>query len=161
MGVKNILGSIFAGGASNLVSSVGGVLDNLITNKEELAKLKLEAEKEIHRNLEAIQEQSLRETEAYLKDVQSARDREIQIAISDKAPLINKVITPVLALGVVLLTFIMWYAVLYKQFTNDNKDVVLFVLGSLSAICGQIISYYYGSSTGSKAKQDIIEKMSK
>ena len=39
----SILGSIFSGGAKDLVEGVGGVIDNLHTSKEE----KLEAEKKI------------------------------------------------------------------------------------------------------------------
>lgn len=39
----SILGNIFSGGASKLVESVGGVLDNVLTSKEE----KLEAERKI------------------------------------------------------------------------------------------------------------------
>ena len=39
----SILGKIFSGGATELVKSVGGVIDNLHTSKEE----KLEAEKKI------------------------------------------------------------------------------------------------------------------
>ena len=39
----NILGKIFSGGATELVKSVGGVIDNLHTSKEE----KLEAERKI------------------------------------------------------------------------------------------------------------------
>ena len=39
----NILGKIFSGGATELVKSVGGVIDNLHTSKEE----KLEAEQKI------------------------------------------------------------------------------------------------------------------
>ena len=39
----NILGKMFSGGATELVKSVGGVIDNLHTSKEE----KLEAEKKI------------------------------------------------------------------------------------------------------------------
>ena len=39
----SILGKIFSGGANDLVKSVGGVIDNLHTSKEE----KLEAEKQI------------------------------------------------------------------------------------------------------------------
>ena len=39
----NILGSIFSGGAADLVKGVGGVIDNLHTSKEE----KLEAERKV------------------------------------------------------------------------------------------------------------------
>ena len=39
----SVLGTIFSGGASDLVKSVGGVVDNLTTTKEE----KLEAERKV------------------------------------------------------------------------------------------------------------------
>jgi hypothetical protein len=39
----NVLGKIFSGGANELVKSVGGVIDNLTTSKDE----KLEAERKI------------------------------------------------------------------------------------------------------------------
>ena len=39
----NVLGKIFSGGANELVKGVGGVLDNLITSKDE----KLEAERKV------------------------------------------------------------------------------------------------------------------
>ena len=53
-----ILGKIFSGGASELVNSVGGVLDNLTTTKEEkldakrkLKELILKHEAEMERNI--------------------------------------------------------------------------------------------------------------
>ena len=46
---------IFGGGAEKVIGAVGGVLDNLITSKEEKAKIQLEITKEINRAFEAIQ----------------------------------------------------------------------------------------------------------
>ena len=95
-----------------------------------------------------------------LKDTDSARDREIQIATSDKAPLLNKVITPILALALLLITFALFAVVMFDHSPVDSsrKDILIYILGVLSAISTQIVSYYFGSSQGSKDKSEALEK---
>ncbi len=44
-------------------------------------------------------------------------------------------------------------------FEQSVKDIVLYVLGVLSAILTQIYSYYFGSSQGSANKHKMIESM--
>ena len=64
----NLLGKIFSGGATKLVESIGGTLDNLITSKEE----KLEAKRKIKEliiNHEVELEKSI--TERWVADMQS------------------------------------------------------------------------------------------
>jgi len=64
----SVLTNLFSGGAAKLVSSVGGVLDNLTTSKEE----KLEAErkiKELMANYEVEMEKQV--TERWKMDMQS------------------------------------------------------------------------------------------
>ena len=64
----NVLSKIFSNGASELVKSVGGVLDNLTTSKEE----KLEAERKIQdliANHEVEMEKNI--TERWKMDMQS------------------------------------------------------------------------------------------
>ena len=121
-------------------------------HEEELLKLKLEENK-----------LDLQELEMRLKDTDSARDREVQIATSDKAPLLNKIVTPVLALGVVTLTFILFGVVMFDDTPVDasRKDILIYVLGVLSAIATQIISYYFGSSQSSKDKTEALKEAMK
>ena len=118
-------------------------------HEEELMRLKLEE------NKLDIEELTLR-----LKDTDSARDREIQIATSDKAPLLNKVITPILALAILLITFALFAVVMFDHSPVDStrKDILIYILGVLSAISTQIVSYYFGSSQGSKDKSGALEK---
>lgn len=40
----------------------------------------------------------------------------------------------------------LFYALLFKGISETSKDVILFILGSVSTILTQIISYYFGSS---------------
>ena len=96
-------------------------------------------------------------------DRQSARQREADVATSEAAPTINKIITPVLAIGTIVLSFVLFYIVAFDTdiVTTRNKDVIIYILGVLSAIDTQIIGYYFGSSSSSVQKSDFLEKMMK
>ena len=95
------------------------------------------------------------------KDRASAREREIEIAVSDKAPLINKIVTPVLALGVVTLAFALFGVLLFIEVKPEAKDILIYVMGVLSAAVTQILSYYFGSSQGSKDKSELLKEQQK
>lgn len=98
-----------------------------------------------------------------VQDRSSAREREAQIATSDAAPTLNKIITPVLAIGTILLSFVLFYIVAFDTdvVTTRNKDVIIYILGVLSAIDTQIIGYYFGSSSGSTQTRSFLESMMK
>jgi hypothetical protein len=118
-------------------------------HEEELLRLRLEENK-----------LDLAELEVRLKDVDSARDREVAIATSDKVPLINKIVTPVLALSILILTFTLFGVVMFDNNPVDSsrKDILIYILGVLSAISTQIVSYYFGSSQGSKDKAEQLKE---
>ena len=118
-------------------------------HEEELMRLRLEEDK-----------LDLAELELRLKDVDSARDRETAIVTSKDAPLLNKIVTPVLALGIVGLTFILFGVVMFdaSPVEASRKDILIYVLGVLSAIATQIVSYYFGSSAGSKEKTEQLKE---
>jgi energy-converting hydrogenase Eha subunit A len=108
-----------------------------------------------------LREIDLKEIEAANKDRDSARDREAAIATSDAAPIINKVVTPVLALGVTTLTFGLFAMLIFVEVKPEAKDILIYILGALSAALTQILSYYFGSSAGSKEKDDKIKGLLK
>jgi len=118
-------------------------------HEEELLKLRLEEDK-----------LDLAELEMLLKDTNDARQREVQIATSDKAPLLNKIVTPVLALGLLGITFTLFGIVLFQASPIDpsRKDILIYILGVLSAVATQVVSYYFGSSVGSKEKTDAMKE---
>ena len=112
--------------------------------------------------MELAQQGQLAELEAFTKDMASARDREIKIATSDAAPLLNKIVTPVLALGTVCLSFILFAVILFVPVDQSSKDIIIYVLGALTSAVTMILGYYFGSSVGSKDKsqqlEDVLEK---
>ena len=118
-------------------------------HEEELMRLKIEENK-----------LDLQELDMRIQDVGSARNREVQISTSKDAPLLNKIVTPLLALGILLLTFILFAFVMFDVSPVDasRKDILIYILGVLSAISTQIVSYYFGSSQGSKDKAEALEK---
>ena len=117
-------------------------------HEEELVRLRIEENK-----------LNLEELGMRLKDTDSARNRETAIATSKDAPLLNKIVTPILALAVIGLTFLLFAFVMFddKPVDASRKDVLIYVLGVLSAIATQIVSYYFGSSQGSKDKADQLK----
>ena len=100
---------------------------------------------------------------AEVEDRKSARDRESQISTSADAPLLNKIVLPVLAIGVMVLSFVLFYIVAFDGdiVTARNKDVIIYILGVLSAIDTQIVQYYFGSSSGSTQTRSFLENMVK
>jgi hypothetical protein len=154
-----ILSTIFSSGASKLVESVTNGLDNLITNKEELAAAKLAIDKEVNRHMEAIEANTSKELELQLKDVADARNREIQIVTSDKAPLINKIIQPILAILILGSCFIFWYLMLYVDIPKDKEVQIAGVTGALTTLSMGVVSFFFGSSSSSAAKQKQLDKM--
>ena len=96
-----------------------------------------------------------------IEDRASARNREMSVATSAEAPYLNKIILPVLAVGVIVLSFILFYLVVFDNevVTARNKDVIIYILGVLSAIDTQIIQYYFGSSSGSTQTRAFLENM--
>jgi ABC-type siderophore export system fused ATPase/permease subunit len=158
--MPNFLNKIFSGGAGQVVESVANVVDKFVQTKEEKDAANLELQKVLNSHLEVMEQEATKQLEVYQKEMDSARNREIQIATAEKAPLLNKIVTPILALSVIALTFVLFYILMFKQ-VGAEKDIIIYVLGVLSAVCTQVVSYYFGSSQGSAQKQSQIDKLIK
>lgn len=137
------------------IMSIGEkVLDKVLPDPE--AKAKAQASL-----MEMAQKGQLAELEAMGKEMESARNREIQIATSDAAPMLNKIVTPVLALGTVGLTFILFAIIIFTDVDADSKDILIYVLGALTSAVTMVLGYYFGSSAGSKEKDSKIKDLMK
>lgn len=157
--LQNLLG----GGAEKLVDSVGNVLDNVITTKEEKLALENEMKKaEMQFSLE-MKKLSVEEERLGYEDLASARDREAKIQTSEYGTWLGKNVTSILALGTTVLIMVIFYFIVFRpdryEKLQNGKDIVLYIMGVLSAIITQIYSYYFGSSRGSGMKAETIEKM--
>jgi len=159
----SFLTDLFSGGAGKLVDSVGNVLDNLVTTKEEIMQQELEMKKaEMQFQLDQ-RRLGIEEQKNILVDVDSARKRSTDIETNANASGLSKNIGSYLAITTTLLTFVLFYIVIFRNETikAEVKDVVIYVLGVLSTILTQVFSFYFGSSQGSVDKSKIIEGMRK
>ena len=130
------------------------VLDKVMPDPE--AKAKAQATL-----MEMAQQGQLAELEAMGKEMESARNREVQIATSEFAPMLNKIVTPILALGTVALTFILYGIIIFTDVNEQSKDILIYVLGALTSAVTMVLGYYFGSSAGSKEKDSKIKDLMK
>jgi hypothetical protein len=128
------------------------VLDKVMPNPA----AKAEAQAKL---MEMAQKGQLAELEAMGKEMESARNREIQIATSEFAPMLNKIVTPILALGTVALTFILYGIIIFTDVNEQSKDILIYVLGALTSAVTMVLGYYFGSSAGSKEKSSQIDDL--
>ncbi len=109
-------------------------------------------------NLEKLKEIELEMYKIDAQDRDSARKREVEMAKSD-VHFITKNITSILAIGVLTGSLIIATLVFFVDFPDSQENILIFVLGSLFSIATQVISYYFGSSQGSKDKSDAIKNL--
>ena len=141
-------------GLDSILNIGGKLIDKLIPDPEAAAKAQLELTK-------LAQAGELEKLANEVKDRSDARNRELQIATSEAVPLLNKVVTPVLALGSVVLSFALFAVIIFIDVQPEAKDILIYILGVLSAAITQILSYYFGSSVGSKDKDEQLKGLSK
>jgi hypothetical protein len=56
----------------------------------------------------------------------------------------------------VLASFILFAILIFVDVRPEAKDILIYILGVLSAAVTQILSYYFGSSQGSKDKSELM-----
>lgn len=78
--------------------------------------------------------------------------------MENKEHILNRVITSILALVVVAGVFMLLYFIMFRENAGVEKDLIIFVLGAVTGWVSIILSYYFGSSKGSKEKTDLLNK---
>jgi hypothetical protein len=111
-------------------------------------------------NLEKLKEMELEFYKIDAQDRNSARNREIEMAKAD-VHFITKNIASLLALGTLAGSMIMTALIFFVDFPDSQENIIIFALGFLSSSATQVLSYYFGSSQGSKEKTEEIKGMMK
>jgi hypothetical protein len=156
----SILSDLLAGGASQLVDSVGNTLDKVITTKGEKMQLDNEMQKAEQDYQIQLKTLSVTEQKQVFDDINSARQRDSTVQTSANATKFSKNVSPILALGTTLFAFILFFILIFykDQLTEEKVNIILYILGVLSAIVTQIFSFYFGSSMGSSDKSEYIHR---
>lgn len=157
MKLAQIVGNITGGAAGSLIKDLGDTIGKFNLSKEEKLEFDLKLKEATDRHEQFVIEQTNKVEEYYLQDMQNARQREIELAKDEHTPLLNKIITPVLAIFIVAVTFTLWGMILFRHYEPKSSESM--IIGSLTTICCAVIQYYFGSSSGSHSKQKQLDKM--
>ena len=134
MPLPQILTGLFSGGASKIVDSVKGVISEFHLSPEDKLKAEQAILEATNKHIETMEQEFTKQFEIQMKEMDSARKREIDIATSDKAPLLNKIITPILAMLILGSTFIFWYIIIFKDITKEKEVLISGIIGSLTTV---------------------------
>ena len=94
-------------------------------------------------------------------DRDSARQAYATVATSEHATKLDKSGVPILALGTVSLAFMFIAILMVRDVPVDQQQMVIFALGFITSSAGQVLSFYFGSSQGSKDKNKEIQELMK
>ena len=134
-----------------MLTSIMPVAEKLITrllpDKEAQSKALLELKK-----LEASGE--IQKLEAEFADKDSARKMQMMAMESEHASWLQKNIVPVLACGTTLMTFALFLILMLIDIPDKSHDLSMILLGGLLSSQSVILSFYFGSSMGSKDKSE-------
>ena len=143
----------------DLILEVGNkVLDRVWPDPAQAATAKMELAKMAQSGELAKMANETETMKSYLADTASARDRDAKVSTSAEAPFLNKIIVPCLAIGILAASFLVFGVLLFVKVDPAHKDILVYVLGVLSAIDTQVVAYYFGSSAGSTAKDQTIKR---
>jgi len=132
----SIMGGNLLGGVKDLVQTFKLPPEQQLAFDAKMAELQTQAE--------------LKLAELEASDRNSARQREA--TVKDQTP-------TVLAYAVTGGFFGVLLIMMFYEIPISAKDVLYVMLGSLGTAWTAIISYFYGSSSGSSAKQSLIDKL--
>jgi len=139
MGLFDFLGSGF-------VESVGKVADDLITSDEERSEKENEKLKTELSYKAQMRESDVAETKAFIEDKQSARKMNSDL-IASKDWLVRNT-GSLLAWFIVIGTVALDYMIAFDNLKDAvaDKEVLMFILGSMNTYTAGVISFYFGSS---------------
>lgn len=145
------LSKLFSDGAGSLIGSVGKVVDDLVTTKEEKEQLKIKLEKELNSHMYRMAELANSQVELDYVDKQSAR--QMQMEALRQSDTFSKRFTYFIAAFILLSATLFGVFLAFIEIPEANKrlfemfaDIYLFG-GAIT-----VIQFFFGSSTGSKNK---------
>lgn len=136
--IISILGGNLMGGVKDLIQTFKLPPEQQLQFDSKMAELQTQAELKLA-ELEASDRNSARQREATVKDL-----------------------TPsILAYSITAGFFGVLLLMMFYDIPISAKDVLYVMLGSLGTAWTGVIAYYFGSSSGSAAKQATIERLTK
>lgn len=147
--ILDVADEVITGGkVSAVIDSVQGKIGERAAHNARAKELL--AELEMHRR-----EWELEYDNLYLQDVANARQREVELAKTGQRDYMTYIVG-----GLVLLVFAfqVWF-LSYRTIPVGNEKMFYYLMGIVDTAVVSIVSYYFGSSKGSKDKQATIDRL--
>ena len=160
----NLLKSVAPTLATAVAGPLGAAAITAISSKLGVSDSIEEVAKAIVGDPQAAQKLAELELEYAKLDAQdrdSARKAYAAVATSENSTKLEKLVVPILALGVVGLAFTLIGILMFVDTPSDQQQLVIFALGFITSAAGQVLSFYFGSSQGSKDKTEEMKGMMK
>lgn len=152
--VTELLSKLLAGG---VLKDLTGLLDEIISNKEERQILLNELKKNEYAHIEALDTIKLKALEAELAYKETELTTEVELRkeavklATESQSWLGKNIAPILAL-VSTLTAIVVYILVLTHNLKATEPTVLLVVSNLTNVVLVVFGFYFGSSIGSRLK---------
>ena len=103
--------------------------------------------------------QEIEKLKTELADVQSARQREIEITKTTGKRDTNMIITGwFIILGYIGMMGFLLYHAAHNQPIKDDTGILFMLMGNLVTFVGMVVAYQFGTTRSSQAKTDIIAR---
>ena len=131
---------------SGIIESVGKVADELITSDDERAEKENEKLKTELSYKAKMKQADIDEIKVYTKDKQSARKMNSDL-VASKDWLVRNT-GSLLAWFIVGGTVVLDYMIAFENLKDAvaDKEVLMFILGSMNTYTAGVVSFYFGSS---------------
>jgi len=153
-GLATALGGPLAGAAVSAIAGKLGVEDTIEAVTGALQTAKPE-------ELARLQEIDVKKLELQNAEMDSARKAHAEIATSANAHILEKLTMPLLALGTVSLAFLLIGVLIFSDIPDSQENIIIYALGFITSAATQVLSFYFGSSQGSKDKSEAMKAIKK
>ena len=158
----SVITDLFKSGVDGAVSALGGSIKNAVSafkaDPTKLAELENALENARMAHDETLRKLGNDMDTAYLKDVDSARN--MQIEALKQNDVFSKRFIYYLAGMVILIVTAFDFALFWVNYPDKNRDLINMIAGILnSTALVMVLSFFFGSSKGSKDAGERIDKM--
>lgn len=163
-GLINVLKSAAPALATVVAGPMGGMAVKAIAEKLGVEDTVEAVAAHLTANPEAaakLAEIDVKKLELENEDRDSARKAHMAIATNPDAHWLEKLTMPILALGTVTLAFLLIGILLFINIPDSQENIIIFALGFITSAATQVLSFYFGSSQGSKDKTDAMKALKK
>ena len=136
MNIPTMMPNFLRGLFGKIVENAEGILDEVITTKEEKAQIKLELKKIL---LEA-------EREAFNKEVEDRKDAR---SLYKDDSLIQKILATLFTAGYFILSYVMFQYFVLRDITFTDYEIgfISTIFGAMSAKVNTIVDFFFGGSS--------------